>query len=646
MNKLFTLLFSCFSIGQIIGQNASDCFWSDKTHYVSFLRDPSTCYSVLYDDVENMPNARPSEQRSTIVSDGESVNFYPIVSLENDQFWIWNVKKIDSLGDTITENFVTNTLDYEFIKYSAPDELLYETYIVELYIGKLDSDLTIFKDSHEVHVIGAKKGESSLYEYNFDSGNINSPVLDEDGHQKITKYPDYSANGNNRSDLGAIQQKLYDKCLYNAYYSNLGVGSDESESRLGDGCVHIFNPPKADNTVINRSLFDQINCQDFSTIESYDFLMDPCNVDAISDLAETTPYYKHTVTAKSQINLYPNHNVNDIFYYAFSSKIPTNFNEERLTLPNGAIGTDRWHTIAEFHQATWPYSTDVYPHTCQPALQLLYLGDDKIGVHFGLKDYNRCAFGPWEIEKGEWFDIIIHVKWAQVKRKELSEWSPDEGCLEVWVNTGEGYEKKCMVPATNFWRDYRTLGSKSKNIAPFDKSADHKTVFGPNLENFNPPYISLKSMRGAASGGTQGFDFRSDVFFDELRIAPTLAEVALPSVAFIPDSLLNCDTILNQAIKSFQSDSDQFGGFDWSVNAFPNPVSSDQINLDFSGLNFEEELVILLTDLNGKLVYEKKINLMGVQFHIDVSKVESGIYSLQVFSSDRNELKIENIIIE
>jgi hypothetical protein len=102
-------------------------------------------------------------------------------------------------------------------------------------------------------------------------------------------------------------------------------------------------------------------------------------------------------------------------------------------------------------------------------------GQSGIGIGYGIN--GKETIGISEIEKGEWYDILFHVKWSQ----------GEEGFAEVWLN--------------------------GKKIA--------EKHHGPNMYNSEPNYLKLGLYRKF------GFETINSVYYDELRMGNTREEVEL-----------------------------------------------------------------------------------------------------------------------
>ena len=229
-------------------------------------------------------------------------------------------------------------------------------------------------------------------------------------------------------------------------------------------------------------------------------------------------------------------------------------------------------------------------------------------------------------------DVVINVGWGQVRNPDdyPGGWTASEGCLELWLNDdGAGYEKQCLVPATNKYRSYRALGSKQQNIAPFTASADQKVLYGPNLENVNPPYMSLLSMRGDA-GGVQPMDFESHIFFDELRVGSSLDDVRIPGSTVLDENLLDCSTfVVPEANKSLVVSDEQ--GF----YVYPNPAS-DVVVAEVP-LNPQEAGILRIVDALGKECYREVLPQLPIpdyRTQIPVRQLPGGLYTVQVTYSE------------
>ena len=79
-----------------------------------------------------------------------------------------------------------------------------------------------------------------------------------------------------------------------------------------------------------------------------------------------------------------------------------------------------------------------------------------------------------------------------------------------------------------------------------------------------------------------------------------------------------------------------------TVDIFPNPVSSGELNIQFNNILGQTEIVIY--DLRGRRVYQEKQNIeylsQQIQLFLDLPK---GSYTIQIIS--RDGIKVKKLIV-
>ena len=124
-----------------------------------------------------------------------------------------------------------------------------------------------------------------------------------------------------------------------------------------------------------------------------------------------------------------------------------------------------------------------------------------------------------------------------------------------------------------------------------------------------------------------------------LRLSYTLGEIAV-------STLSTTNLILTQGFQqptliiSSVNDPDEF---DWSIIAYPNPVS-DYLNVSFNFMD-KQDIIIELSDITGKKVlFERYDGMIGKEEKsVSFSNLKSGIYILNIYNTERTFLKTVKI---
>lgn len=601
-------LIGCFSTILSISQEHN--FWSTATQSVTEAQDPSDCNDVQYGPLDDLYPDLGSEFVYTFVNDQTDVYFFPQASEVTDSS-LWQIERLT--GPNLPDNtlYVGPTCTHNFRKISGD-----QTELFELYRVKLMADGNAAIDSLDVHVFPSQKGGNQLFSLEFDepSSSGSSGYEDGYGHVKATSYPTFSGNGNSRSDTGSLKEGVGDRCAYTAYFSDENIDPGHSPRR-GTGQLHSWLP-SSDLIELADPKAGYKECSSTSYF-NYDFCSDPCGLEPFSIPYEDYAHPNLSRSAKTELNLYPNQLQGEKAYYAVSIKIPESFDESELVTTEGLYGQDHWHVIASFHQSVWPFRQSVLKSSCNATMQILYLGDSKIAIQYGLRDLNRVAFGPFDLNEGEWNDLIIGISWEQYGNS--SPIYESEGSLEFWLNSAGEYIKQCLVPASDYYTIHEDFGTNSANQQPFSPADKYRQAIGPNLENVNPPYFSLNQMRGNAKNGTSGFPYEAHVYYDELRIGSSLDEVALPDV-LISDDQLDCYELYLAGDGSSEYDSsDSHDDFSLGFSVFPNPVQDELMHVKMSTDNTYVEGTVIINNMMGQSVFSYDLPEEGAEnLHLEI----------------------------
>ncbi len=535
------LILSLFSLTLFFGAGAQFHIWTDHTKSIDYAMDNSDCENIQFGPLESVYPDLGEEFRYTIINEKDAVHFY-IINLDTwpaTHSMHWELERLT--GPYLPDLFTSDSMEFTKVmdKRSSDKTVLFEKYAVRLYsvtpTGKHE-----LLDEMEVSVLPEAKGWRAPYSEGFDLPMISSGSRPDDlGHYKATSYPDFSGNGNVRSDLNSFPEKIEDMCRYPTHFTNSSIGGPKAAPHTGDGCLCSILPASQDVKSISDNL-DLSQCQYYNP-NTYDHCEDRCNLNAFQVPYDQYAHPAASIASKNELNAYSYQVADKKMNYGLSIKIPLDFEEDGFEGPNGELGQDRWHIIASFHQSNWPIPSKDIQANCNSTLQVLYLGNNQIAFQYGILGFNRTGFGPFTIEKGEWFDLVFEIKWGQLNGPSAyGAYGEESGSLSIWCNTGDGYGQLCLMPATDFFRSHQDFTEQSKNLSPFTTDEDYSVVYGPNVENVNPPYLALNQMRGGADG-THGFNYATQIFYDELRIAPDLENVMIGDVQSTVSNPGGCD---------------------------------------------------------------------------------------------------------
>jgi hypothetical protein len=168
-------------------------------------------------------------------------------------------------------------------------------------------------------------------------------------------------------------------------------------------------------------------------------------------------------------------------WYAWSFLIPPEYSDVEWK-PRSWQCMGQWHDQPNRERGeTW----DKFPgHS--PSIAIYYTlrkGVQQIELWYGAhKEQRIIATSP--IQKGRWNDLVFHIGWSP----------SDDGFVEAWLNG------KPFTPVTG----------------------NHHKVMGANMWNDYPHFLKIGLYRNSDIGTTDS------VYFDEVRVGNSYAEVALP----------------------------------------------------------------------------------------------------------------------
>ena len=608
-------------------QATSPIIRSTEMEWINLVPDGENCEAPTFQSYQDWTGLEPDSYRTAFIADGQELELWT----ETFTAPVWQLLwKIDRLtGPNLPEHIELSgeEVNTQLYFYPTSGRLPYEKYLVSLYRINPLTAAEEFTDWIHVFVLPDGLGMEQALHYGFDQGNLSATApVDAYGRGKVTKGPLFSGTGNRRSDLNPISEKANDLCFYGAY----GTASDNTKpgqsSRGGDGYMTVFNPPTSKISGVEQPL-DQV-CEPYNPF-TYDFCSDACGV-----FDEAVPYeafidHQLSLCSNVEVNVHTHHQTGSESYYGFSFRIPEGFVEEGMnTDGTNALGNERRHILAEFMQPDWPISAEDASYPCSPLFQLMYLGDNNLAIQYGLKGFNQCAFGPWLIEKGEWVDVIIHMRWEHILDDNApAEAFGDEGLFEIWLNrAGGGYEKLCLLPSTDDYQDKRAFGDHPLNTTPFSATPDSKTVFGPNLINPNPAYLSLKSKRAVGYNGTCGMDFISAVHHDELRVGQGFDEVMIPGAEVLDNASLSCQP---EDFSGAMLSKASWEEIEKEITVYPNPAT-EWVNVESATASTYVKVSLL--DLGGRTVYSERFEAIGGQLmtRVPVQGLNPGMYVLVI----------------
>ncbi len=180
-------------------------------------------------------------------------------------------------------------------------------------------------------------------------------------------------------------------------------------------------------------------------------------------------------------------------WYGWSFMIPEDFMD---TTGLGAQILAQFHMLPDFEKGeTW----DTYDAEPMIVLTYKYDGSSRLGkLAYGLKGLNKRGVGTFDITKGQWYDVVWHIKWSRT----------EAGFFEAWIN-GEPV-----------W------------------SGDSYRTYGPNLYNAVSPYLKLGLYRNKAINSVNSIyidEFRTGLSFEEVSVATNDSAAYTPVLKVYPN---------------------------------------------------------------------------------------------------------------
>ncbi len=280
---------------------------------------------------------------------------------------------------------------------------------------------------------------------------------------KGVSYPDFSSEFINSScSDGPIREKIDDKSVFTTY-NDISVAS-----RSGNpGVLRMTSPNSSDGS--------------------------------LSFCEQNPPPWKINNRSRNKRNdviFYPRHIEGSEYYYQVSIMVPTS--------NDPSFYDDFYNIVFEFHQSTFPVVA-LRPHF-KAIMHLLINGSNKMKINYGLVGIGYCASQDIPYRPGEWIDFTFHIKWKNVYQKPAGQsWSTDgsDGLFECWYDNNK----------INFTQ---SKVDKYKLTSGFTGGT---TIYGPNLDNYNPANIVFNQYRlRRDSDDDYEVPYESDVLFDDFII--------------------------------------------------------------------------------------------------------------------------------
>jgi hypothetical protein len=215
--------------------------------------------------------------------------------------------------------------------------------------------------------------------------------------------------------------------------------------------------------------------QDASRME---LVSDPCRAGKSAVKITVKPGDQRQNKNRAEITIRNEDGLETEGWYAWSFMIPKDFKD--------TVGAGVRQTMGQFHDMKSDgVSWDDFEGK-GPPLSIRYGSDGKacgISIWYGISGVNRKEVARVHFEKGEWVDLMFHIKWAL----------DDSAFVAAYVD--------------------------GKPVTP-NNGQDHK-VYGRNMFHEYPVYLRLGIYR------SEGFKTTNSVYYDELRIGATRREVEL-----------------------------------------------------------------------------------------------------------------------
>lgn len=303
-------------------------------------------------------------------------------------------------------------------------------------------DITIEKNGNEIDnvelfVLPEARGEKIDYKNTFDHNDA-PPIYDGLLRRRAVNYPEFSSEFINLScEQGDVKERILNKTAFTTHnYSG--------DTRSGNPGVLMMTSPS--NTQLSN-----------------------CN-------GGIWNIHNRSRNVRNDVHFFPHHRENEEYYYSISIKIPEDY-------PTAYFNTF-YNILFEFHQTTFPIE-ELDPH-CRAVFHLVLVNNNTMRINYGLTGINDGYTADFTYVKGKWIDLVFRVKWKNMYLKK-PDWNTDgsDGLLEAWHKRDNvlSYSKIAFTPMNS---------TTAKN---YIASPDSKTLYGPNMDNYNPLYITFNQYR-------------------------------------------------------------------------------------------------------------------------------------------------------
>lgn len=468
LKTIFTLLFCsvtffCYSQDYPCGAHPyGQIATSSKTKWIDVKRKVKKGDTATGGINSKLVSFSP-KYRATVVNSGDQVAFSLIEPnvIPFDAEIHWEIKRqfevANSACPAIGEHYLK-------IGMRTTDPITFvkdsseSCHLFETYIVKLYEGKELL-DCLELFVLGPSYQE---YANHFDfSENGELDEASPPRHRGVS-YPDFSSEFINPScSDGPIREKIDDKSVFTTY-NDISV-----DSRSGNpGTLRMTSPDSSDGS--------------------------------LSFCEQNPPTWEINNRSRNKRNdviFHPRHFEGSEYYYQVSIMVPAAYDP--------SFYHDFYNIVFEFHQSTFPV-TALRPHP-KAIMHLLVNGSNKMKINYGIEGIGYCASQDIPFKPGEWIDFTFHLKWKNIYQKSTGQqWSTDgnDGLFECWYNN-----KK--VNFTQKAGQYKLNSSFSGGT----------TIYGPNLDNYNPANITLNQYRlRRDSDNDYEVPYETSVLFDDFII--------------------------------------------------------------------------------------------------------------------------------
>ncbi len=528
---------------------------SDKTEEITFSIQNQGNGTKIWDETSQA-------KRITIINSGETVNF-SVSSSESlaDQDVEWQINS--ATGSLFKINKVTPPPVRLFKNSSSRKEL----FTVKFYV------LDVLIDEIPVYVVNVLE---TPYIKTFDSPYNETDNL---GRKRVAKFPEFSDDYIHPSCDGSYPEYVDSQSIFTTYWSNLSRNLNEQ------GSMAMTSPS-----------VNQISACDSSAWE----------------------LHSDSRVRRNDVNFHPHLEQDKDYYIGISILIP-----DTASFPSEFLD-DYFNILFEFHQ-DHHLDNQLLTAGAAPMHLLLDKNNDEeiMRIWYGLEykvdnnpvPVNRINAVEIPIVRDAWVDLVLHVRWKQMynRLEDKGSWTwannGSDGIFECWYRYGDNEYTKVKFNAPSLNQNY---------LAPFTYSNDSTSLYGPNIENFNPNYFTFNQYR---LGNTLGAPFNTTVYFDEFRIGASFSE-AIPQLV---SSSSRIATSGNETMLSNEeADSKE-------ILIYPNP-NQGTFKIDLGSTPDRTQLI--LRDLTGKELSNRTYE--NARFITLTTNHPEGIYIVEVSTGKKS----------